>query len=150
MDKKKFRVYTDMVADLFHWGHVNLLKRAKEISKQKSNSNQEGILVVGIHDDQDVAKYKRIPIMNLDERVKVVKACRYVDEVVEKAPLEVTPEFIERNNIDLVVHSHREEENEKYNFMYRYAKQLNKFKRIEYTENISTTDIINRLKLHQT
>lgn len=148
MDKNIFRVYTDMVADLFHWGHVNLLQRAKEIANQKSNN--QGILVVGIHDDQDVAKYKRIPIMNLDERTKVVKACRYVDEVVEKAPLEVTPEFITANNIDLVVHAHREEENEKYDFMYRYAKQLNKFERIEYTEDISTTDIIDRLKSYQT
>ena len=148
MDLEKYIVYADMVGDLFHWGHVDLLKRAKQIATQNAKQNQKSILMVGVHDDIDVQKYKRNPIMKMNERIKVIEGCKYVDEIFPKAPLVITPNFIEENKIDLVIHAHPENESEKYNKMYQNAINLNKFKRLDYTSNISTTDIIERLRLY--
>ena len=85
--------------------------------------------------------------MNMNERIKVVEACKYVDEVIPDAPLVITEEYLKKHNINLVIHGHSEEENEKYNFMYKIPYELGIFKRVGYTEGISTTEIIQRLKL---
>lgn len=50
-------IYTDMCADLFHYGHVNLLKNAKQLVGEMGN------LIVGIHSDKTIESYKRKPIM---------------------------------------------------------------------------------------
>ena len=67
------RVYTDMAADMFHIGHLNLIKRAKEMGDY---------LIVGIHSDEDIEKYKRLPIIPEQDRYEIVKSCKYVDEVI--------------------------------------------------------------------
>ena len=89
------RVYVDMVGDLFHMGHVEFLKAAREFGDW---------LVVGVLSDEVASAYKRRPIMTLAERVAVVEACRYVDEVVPNAPYIVTTEFLDEHDISLVVH----------------------------------------------
>tara|TARA_B100001057_G_C22771678_1_gene919850 strand:+ start:791 stop:1204 length:414 start_codon:yes stop_codon:yes gene_type:complete len=134
-------VYLDMCADLFHWGHVNMLKNAKSMGDR---------LVVGIHSDETIRSYKRDPVMKMNERIKVVEACRYVDQVIPEAPLVITEEYLKKHNIDLVIHGHSEEENEKYNFMYKVPYELGMFKRVDYTEGISTSEIIQRLKTRLT
>ena len=58
------RVYVDMVADLFHYGHVEFLKKARALGDY---------LLVGIHTDDIVASYKKgRPILTMEERVKSV------------------------------------------------------------------------------
>lgn len=79
------RVYVDMVGDLFHPGHVELLRQARSFGNW---------LVVGVLADDVVETYKRRPIMTLDERVAVIRACRYVDEVIPDAPDVVTMQFL--------------------------------------------------------
>ena len=107
-------------------------------------------LVVGIHSDETIRSYKRDPVMKMNERIKVVEACRYVDQVIPEAPLVITEEYLKKHNIDLVIHGHSEEENEKYNFMYKVPYELSMFKRVDYTEGISTSEIIQRLKTRLT
>ena len=88
-------VYVDLVGDLFHAGHVSLLRSARELGDR---------LVVGVLGDDDVASYKRRPVMTLDERVTVVAACRYVDEVVAPAPMRLSDDFVVSYGITTVVH----------------------------------------------
>jgi cytidyltransferase-like protein len=89
------RVYVDMVGDLFHPGHVTLLRAARELGDH---------LVVGVLSDETAAAYKRRPIMNLAERVAVIEACRYVDEVIADAPDRLTTGFLQEHRIAVVVH----------------------------------------------
>jgi len=74
---KKYKIgYTTGVFDLFHIGHLNILKRAKEVCDY---------LLVGVSTDELVFKYKnRKPIIPYDERIAIIKAIRYVDEVVQQ------------------------------------------------------------------
>ncbi len=88
------RVYVDMVGDLFHAGHVELLRAARRHGDW---------LVVGVLSDETAASYKRRPVMSLAERVAVIEACRYVDEVVVDAPDRLTREFLDEHGITTVV-----------------------------------------------
>jgi cytidyltransferase-like protein len=89
------RVYVDMVGDLFHPGHVALLRAARAFGDQ---------LVVGVLSDETVMAYKRRPIMTMDERVAMIAACRYVDEVIPDSPYRLTQEFLDEHDLALVVH----------------------------------------------
>lgn len=72
--KKKVIGYTSGVYDLFHIGHLNLLKKAKE---------QCDYLIVSVSTDELVQEYKnRKPIINFKDRSAIVEAIKYVDKVV--------------------------------------------------------------------
>lgn len=64
---------------------------------------------MGLHPDNVVTMYKGIkyPIMNLQERLLSVLACRYVDDVVIGAPYKVTQELLEHFNVSIVAHGER-------------------------------------------
>ena len=66
--------YTTGVFDLFHIGHLNILKSAKNMCNK---------LIVGITYDELVYERKnKYPIIPFIERVEIVKAIRYFDEIV--------------------------------------------------------------------
>lgn len=90
-------VYIDGGFDLFHVGHIEILKEAKKLGDY---------LIVGLHDDAVIEKHKGegFPIMNLHERVLSVLSCKYVDDVVIGAPYVVTQELIDTLQVDIVVH----------------------------------------------
>ncbi|HIO72770.1 MAG TPA: cytidyltransferase-like protein [Flavobacteriales bacterium] len=130
------RVYVDMVADLFHYGHVNFLKQARQFGDR---------LLVGIHSDEVVEEYKRSPIMTMQERVDTVSSCRYVDEVIPDAPLIVDRKWIDTHNIDLVVHGDDFLEDMK-QLCYKIPIDLGIFRVVTYTPGVSTTKIMERIK----
>ena len=130
------RVYADITGDLFHKGHVEFFKKAREYGDY---------LVVGVLADEVVETYKRAPILNLEERVSVIEACKYVDEVIIAPPLRLTEELIRAYDIDVVVHGDDFNE-ENYLDQYAVPVQMGIFKLVPYTEGISTTEIINRIE----
>ena len=130
------RVYTDMVADLFHYGHVEFLKQARALGDY---------LLVGVCGDDDVEANKRKPIFTLEERVKSVAGCRWVDEVIPDAPWKFDPTWISTYNIDLVVHGD-DFSQEQIEYYYAVPLELGIFRAIPYTSGISTTDVIRRCK----
>ena len=70
------RVYTGGTFDLFHSGHVNLLRRCKEIACN-------GEVIVSLNTDEFIEKYKgKKPVCTYEERKYVLESCRYVDSVV--------------------------------------------------------------------
>ena len=77
--KKMVIGYTAGVYDLFHVGHLNLLKNAKGMCDK---------LVVGVTVD-DLVKYKgKEAFIPFNERAEIVRACRYVDLVVPQEDMD--------------------------------------------------------------
>ena len=72
---KKYRVgYTTGVFDMFHIGHLNILRRAKE---------QCDYLIVGVSTDELVKEYKnKTPIIPFEERAEIVQSIDCVDRVI--------------------------------------------------------------------
>jgi len=131
------RVYIDGVFDLFHRGHLESLIKSKNVY----NSPEETILIVGVVSDKDCESYKRLPIINENDRLEIIKNIKLVDEVIFPCPLVVTMDFIKENNIDLVVHGFStDSDREKQKPFFENIKSH--FKEIEYYSKISTTDII--------
>jgi len=124
-----------MVADMFHVGHLNLIKRAKALGDY---------LIVGVHSDDDTGRYKRRPIIPQKDRYEMVRSCRYVDEVIESAPLTITRAFIDNNNIHFVVHG--DDITDELKRQHKVPIEMKIVKYVKYTEGISTTDIIKRIK----
>ncbi len=129
-------VYVDMVGDLFHYGHVNALKQCKEMGDY---------LIVGVHSDEVVNSYKRIPIMNMVQRINVIKSCKYVDEVIENAPIMITKEYIEKYKINIVciTDTRPVEQTEQF---YKIPMELGIVRTFKHTQEISTTHIIENIK----
>ena len=76
MKKKIVIGYTTGVFDLFHVGHVRILKKSKSLCDK---------LIVGVSSDKLVKKYKnKYPVISQKERIEVVKSNKYVDYVVSK------------------------------------------------------------------
>ncbi|MGW7279204.1 adenylyltransferase/cytidyltransferase family protein [Streptomyces sp. NPDC054844] len=129
-------VYVDMVGDLFHPGHVALLKAARDFGER---------LIAGVLSDEVVAGYKRRPIMTLAERVAVIEACRYVDVVLPDAPYRVTNEFLDRHGIDVVVHGD-DLTADAVEEVFGPVAAAGKLQLVRYTAGVSTTDLIQRCR----
>ena len=72
---KKYKIgYTTGTFDMFHIGHLNTLKKSKELCDY---------LIVGVSTDELVKQYKnKLPIIPLKDRMAIVEAIKYVDKVV--------------------------------------------------------------------
>lgn len=143
-NEKKYNIgYVAGVFDLFHIGHLNLLRRAKE---------QCNYLIVGVVTDAGVIKHKKSnPKIPYEERVAIVRACRYVDEVVE-IPLDKgdTDEAYRRYRFDAQFSGSDYADDPKWqakkDFLQMHGADLVFF---PYTEGISTTqlkDMVNNEK----
>ena len=129
------RVYLDVVGDLFHIGHINIFKQARELGDY---------LIVGIHSDSSVESYKRKPIISEYDRYEMIRNCRLVDEVIEDAPLVLTKEYIKNNKIDFVVHG--DDKNPHFEYQHKAALEMGIMKYLKYTDGISTSEIISKIK----
>lgn len=130
------RVYVDMVGDLFHAGHVAFLRTARQLGDQ---------LVVGVLSDETVTAYKRRPIMTLAERVAVIEACRYVDEVIPDAPVRLTTGFLDRHDLSLVAHGDDVDDDTAAD-VYGPAVTAGRLRLVPRITGISTTELIARVR----
>ena len=135
-ERKKYNVgYVAGVFDLFHIGHLNLFRRAKE---------QCSYLIVGVVTDEGVIRHKKAsPKISFEERLEIVRACRYVDEAVE-IPLDQgdTDEAYRRYRFDVQFSGSDYADDPKWmakkDFLQRHGADLVFF---PYTEGISTTQL---------
>ncbi len=130
------RVYADMVGDLFHYGHVAFLRQARALGDR---------LIVGVHSDEVVESYKRKPVLTMRERVAAIEGCRYADEVIPDAPLEVTRAWVEAHDIDLVAHGDDFDET-RLRRMYGEPMAMGILRTVPYTAEISSSEIIQRIR----
>ena len=125
-----------MVAYLFHYGHVNFLRQARK---------HGDYLLVGVHADETVMRYKPRPILSMEERVASVEGCRYVDEVIPNAPLTIDRAWIERHDFDLILHGD-DFSSEMEELYYKTPIEMGIYRSVGYTPEISTTKIIARIR----
>lgn len=132
--------YVAGVFDLFHIGHLNLLRRAKE---------QCNYLIVGVVTDEGVIRHKKTnPKIPFTERIEIVRSCRYVDEAVE-IPLNKgdTDEAYRRYGFDVQFSGSDYADDPRWMakkaFLQRHGADMVFF---PYTEGISTTQLKDRVK----
>lgn len=86
--------YTQGTFDMFHIGHLNLLKNAKQHCNY---------LIVGVNTDELVRSYKKKnAIIPLDERMAIIEAIKYVDEVIACDSLDKT-EVWHKHHFDILM-----------------------------------------------
>ena len=77
---KKYKVgYTTGVFDLFHVGHLNILKKSKNLCD---------FLIVGVTIDELVSYKNKEAYIPFQDRMEIVKAIRYVDKVVPQETMD--------------------------------------------------------------
>lgn len=123
--------YTTGVYDMFHVGHLNILKRAKE---------QCGHLIVGVSTDELVEHYKhKTPIIPFAERIEIVRAIRYVDEVVPQISMNKL-EAWEKLKFDALFHGSDWQNSDMYNKIIEQFSQVGvDVVFLPHTEGISST-----------
>lgn len=67
-----------MAADIIHPGHINIIKEGKKL----------GSVIIGLLTDEAIISYKRIPVMNYEHRLEVVKNIKGVDKVMAQKSLD--------------------------------------------------------------
>ncbi|XP_077223225.1 phosphorylethanolamine cytidylyltransferase 1 isoform X2 [Tasmannia lanceolata] len=140
--KKPIRVYMDGCFDMMHYGHCNALRQARALGDQ---------LVVGVVSDAEITANKGPPVTPLHERMIMVSAVKWVDEVIPDAPYAITEDFMNRlfheYNIDYIIHGDDPCLLPDGSDAYALAKKAGRFKQIKRTEGVSSTDIVGRMLL---
>ena len=89
-DKK---VYTCFCTDVIHEGHLNIIKKAKEL----------GSVTVGVLCDSEMVRYNRFPMKTVEERIAMIKAIPEVDDVIVQNHI-MYDEVVETLHPDYIVH----------------------------------------------
>ena len=132
------RVYTCMVADLFHPGHIAFLQTAQQLGDH---------LTVFVLPDALVESHKgKRPVMTQAERGRVLSACRYVDAVLFDAPLETTLDFMRQHDFNFYAFACATPEERRQKFALSHSLPQGMIRELEYTQGISTTQIIGRVR----
>lgn len=93
------RIFMDGAFDMMHYGHMNAFRLARSLGTH---------LVVGVNSDKSITECKGPPLMNDEERLTMVRGCKFVDEVVPDCPYVMSEEYldwvIKTYKIDYVIH----------------------------------------------
>lgn len=125
-----------MASDFLHHGHVNIIEKAAEY----------GDLTIGLLTDRAIASYKRVPFLDFKDRSKILMSIKSVKKVIPQQSLDYTENLI-KIKPDFVLHGDDWKngvQKETRNKVIKTLKKWNgKLIEIPYTENISSTKILN-------
>lgn len=136
--KRAVRVWCDGCYDMVHYGHSNQLRQAKAMGD---------FLVVGVHTDEEISKHKGPPVFTQEERYKMVRAIKWVDEIVEGAPYVTTLETLDKYNCDFCVHGDDITLTVDGKDTYEEVKRMERYRECRRTQGVSTTDLVGRMLL---
>ncbi|MBC1501142.1 adenylyltransferase/cytidyltransferase family protein [Listeria weihenstephanensis] len=137
---KKYRVgYTTGVFDLFHIGHLNILRKAKE---------QCDTLIVGVSTDEFVQSYKKkTPVIPFIERKAIIEALRYADIVVPQTSHESKLSMIGKYNINVMFHGSDWKGTPTFNKLEaEFMRRSVEIVYFDYTEGVSSTKLLESIK----
>uniref|UniRef100_A0A7E4VAB1 ethanolamine-phosphate cytidylyltransferase n=1 Tax=Panagrellus redivivus TaxID=6233 RepID=A0A7E4VAB1_PANRE len=132
------RVWCDGCYDMVHFGHANQLRQAKQMGQR---------LVVGVHTDEEIAKHKGPPVFNEQERYRMVRGIKWVDEIVEGAPYSTTVETLDKYDCEFCVHGNDITLTADGIDTYAEVKKAGRYRECERTPGVSTTDLVGRMLL---
>ena len=136
MDKKIIG-YTTGVFDMFHVGHLNILKQAKE------NCD---FLIVGVSTDELVSYKDTRAIIPFEERIKIIEAIRYVDKVVPQVNMNKFEAWV-KLKFDIMFVGDDWKGTDKWNDLEKKFSEYNvKIHYFPYTKGTSSTQLRNTLK----
>ena len=123
VSEKKYKImYTTGCFDIFHYGHLNILSKSKDLCQK---------LIVGVSTDELILKEKgKFPVIPFLERVKIVESIKYVDMVVPQTNKN-KQEAIDKYNIDAISVGD--------DWKGRYPKTSCPVEYFTYTPNVSST-----------
>ena len=134
MSNQKKIAYVPLAVDFIHSGHLNVIRIAKKY----------GRVIIGLLNDEAIAQYKRLPILNFQERLKIISNLKDVSEVIEQNSWDYT-EIIKKIKPNYFVHGDDWKQGVQQKVRSKVIKSLKKYsgKLIEpkYTKNISSSDI---------
>jgi glycerol-3-phosphate cytidylyltransferase len=136
---KKYKIgYTTGVYDMFHVGHLNILKRAKE---------QCDYLIVGGSTDELVESYKnKVPVIPFEERMEIIKAIKYVDKVVPQTTMDKYLAW-ENEHFNVIFHGDDWKNSPMYNEIEEKLRAVGvAFVYFPYTKGISSTILREKAK----
>ena len=139
--KKRIVGYTAGVYDMFHIGHLNVIKNAK---------NRCDFLIVGVSTDEVVEQNKnKKPIIPFHERVAIVEAIKYVDKVIpqERYDIEGKIETVINNRIDVMFVGSDWQGTEKWNKIEEELAKIGcKVVYLPHTDGISSTLLRDKIR----
>ena len=131
------RILTYGTFDLLHYGHIRILKRAKELGDY---------LVVALSTDEFNATKGKKAYHSYETRKKMLEAIRYVDLVIPENNWEQKLQDVKDYKIDVVVMGDDWAGSDKFDYLKEYCE----VKFLERTPGVSTTMIKNDLQLQET
>ncbi|KAL5250134.1 hypothetical protein ACHWQZ_G016011 [Mnemiopsis leidyi] len=137
-EKKQVRVWCDGCYDIMHFGHANQLRQAKAMGDY---------LIVGVHTDEEVRLNKGPPVLTEQERYKMVRSVKWVDEVVEGSPYVTDLETMDKYQAEFCVHGDDITLSADGTDTYQIVKDAGRYKECKRTQGVSTTDLVGRMLL---
>ena len=132
------RIWIDGCFDFSHHGHAGAMLQARRLGNE---------LLVGVHSDEAILENKGPTVMNLDERIIAVNACRWSTKAIPHAPYVTSLPWISHYGCRYVVHGDDITSDSSGEDCYRFVKQAGRFKIVKRTPGISTTDLVGRMLL---
>ena len=127
------RVITYGTFDLFHYGHVNFLRKARQYGEY---------LIVGLSTDEFNLQKGKVSVFPFAQRKIILESIRYVDKVIEENSWEQKPSDIFKYDVDVFIMG--DDWQGKFDFLDLYCKVIY----LPRTENISSSRIKRELQLH--
>lgn len=131
------RIITFGTFDLIHIGHINILERSKNFN----GNSEDNVLIVGVSSDKfSFSKKNKYPIYNQNQRIKILKSLKFVDEIFIEESLEKKREYILKNKADILIMGND------WKGKFDEFNDICKVVYLERTPSISTTEIIEIIK----
>jgi len=143
-DPETVRIFVNGCFDIMHAGHFNVLRQAKSLFRQKGY--RKVILVAGLHSDAAITHQKGPPLFLGDERLAVLRATKWVDEIASELPyVSMSSKMADCLRVHFICHGDDLPICKTGGGMYSEAIESNRFQMLKRTEGISTTQILDRL-----
>ena len=135
---KKKIVYVPLAADVLHSGHLNIISKSKKY----------GDVIIGLLTDNAISKYKKIPLLDYDERLKIVANLKGIKKIIRQDEWDYT-KILKKIKPNYFVHGDDWKNGIQKKIRLKVIKELKKNNgkliEIPYTKNISSSQIKNKI-----